>query len=183
MSLPAMRIRTANPEEWDGLIDRAPLGTVYHRNGWLDALGEAVATPIHRLVAEDDFGVVAAWPIGILRKGPLRVAGSPLPGWNTAYLGPVFVRNEVDRAGAIRAMLRAAPLKNPSFVALRSMDTDLDLAPIGFTPIRRFETYEMDLTLGEDALWAGLKSTCRTRVRKGEKNGLEIREETSWGSL
>jgi CelD/BcsL family acetyltransferase involved in cellulose biosynthesis len=183
MTGPTMRVRTANPEEWDGLIDRAALGTVYHRDAWLTALEQAIGTPILRLVAENESGPIAAWPTGLIRKGPLRVAGSPLPGWNTAYLGPVFLDGRAADVDTIRTMLRAAPLRNPSFVALRMMDTDLDLGPIGFRATRRFETYEVDLTLGEEALWSGLKSTCRTRIRKGEKNGLEIREETDGSYL
>jgi hypothetical protein len=178
-----LRIRAEQGPTWDALIDRAPLATVYHRDAWLGALEADTGTPIHRLVCERDGTPVGCWPIGLMRKGPLRVGGSPLPGWNTAYLGPVFTEHAGDPLPILQTFMRAAPIKNPSFIALRLMDTAIDLTPLGFRQTRAFETFEMDLTLGEEQLWAGLKSGCRTRIRKGEKNGLEIREETDGSYL
>lgn len=178
-----IKIRELQGPAWDAAVDRAPLATVYHRDAWLSALETALGIHIHRLVCERDETVACIWPIGIMRKGPLRVAGSPLPGWNTAYLGPVFAGDQRDPAGVLGEMIRSAPIRRPSFLAIRTMDTTMDLAGLGFRQTRAFETYEMDLTQGQEALWSGLKSTCRTRIRKGEKNGIEIREETDGAYL
>lgn len=172
-----LTVRELDAAQWDSAVNRAPLATVYHRDAWLGALESSTGTKVHRLVCEQDGAPVCIWPIGLLRKGPLRVGGSPLPGWNTAYLGPVFTDDANDPIAILRTMLRTAPIRNPSFIALRMMDEACDLESLGFRETRAFETFEMDLTLGEEALWSGLKSTCRTRIRKGEKNGLEVREE------
>ena len=126
------------------------------------------------------------WAIGMMRKGPLRVGGSPLPGWNTAYLGPVFTPACADQAmklDAVRAMMKGKPISNPSFIATRCMDVDLDLSSLGFEKTQDFETYEIDLTRDEDELFAALKGTCRTRVRKGTKNGLVVRGEVDDGYI
>lgn len=163
--------------EWDALVDRAELGTVYHRSGWLGVLSECTEARIHRVALEGPTGLLAIWPIGLLRKGPLRVGGSPLPGWNTAYLGPLFTDACEDKADAVRRMYTAPPIRKPAFLATRVMDTTADLEPLGFRRIKDFETYEIDLTEPTETLWGNLKGTCRTRIRKGEKNGLEIREE------
>jgi hypothetical protein len=171
-------VREINTDQaWDDLVDAADHATVYHRSGWLAALDATTGAPMRRLVLDSDNGPLALWPIAILRKGPIRVAGSPLPGWNTAYLGPLFLPACSDKAGAVATMMRASPVRRPAFVATRTMDTGVDLSPLGFRKTREFETFEMDLTLPEQALWDNLKSTCRTRIRKGEKNGLEVREE------
>lgn len=164
-------------QDWDDLVDAADHATVYHRSGWLAALDATTGAPMRRLVLDSENGPLALWPIAILRKGPIRVAGSPLPGWNTAYLGPLFLPACSDKAGAVATMMRASPVRRPAFVATRTMDTGVDLSPLGFRKTREFETFEMDLTMPEQALWDNLKSTCRTRIRKGEKNGLEVREE------
>lgn len=163
--------------EWDELVDRAELGTVYHRSGWLSVLNECTEARIHRVALEGPTGLLAIWPIGLLRKGPIRIGGSPLPGWNTAYLGPLFTTDCVDKLDAVRTMHAAPPIKKPAFLAMRIMDTTLDLEPLGFHRSNEFETYEVDLTASAEDRWARLKSTCRTQIRKGEKNGLEIREE------
>ncbi|MEM9374045.1 MAG: GNAT family N-acetyltransferase [Planctomycetota bacterium] len=175
---PQLEVRTASGSDWDAAVDRAPLATVYHRDAWLGAIEAATEAPIHRLVCEIDGRPVCVWPIGLLRKGPIRIGGSPLPGWNTAYLGPVFTERAGDPADVLKHMIGHSPVRNPSFMALRMMDTAIDLTPLGFRETRAFETCEMDLTLGQEALWSGMKSTCRTRVRKGGKNGLSVREET-----
>jgi len=163
---------------WDALVTRADLGTVYHRSAWLHTIAPDTGGRIHRLVLEHDGMPLALWPIGLLRKGPLRIGGSPLPGWNTAYLGPLFFPPCQDKAAAVQTMMRARPIHRPAFLALRAMDTTLDLTPLGFRKTRDFETYEINLTHDEQTLWDSLKGTCRSRIRKGEKNGLTIREET-----
>lgn len=179
---PAIR-EVTDDNTWDALVASADLGTVYHRSAWLHTIGPDTGGHIHRLVLELNGTPLTIWPIGLLRKGPLRVGGSPLPGWNTAYLGPLFFPACRDKAAAVQTMMRTGPIRRPAFLALRAMDTTLDLTPLGFRKTRDFETYELDLTRDEQTLWDNLKSTCRTRIRKGEKNGLTVREEVDAGYL
>lgn len=164
-------------DEWDGLVDQCELGTVYHRSGWLGALEVCEDMELKFVVCRRGGELMAIWPIGMMRKGPMRVGGSPLPGWNTAYLGPLFTGLCGDKLGAVRAMLHSKPISNPSFLATRCMDVNLDLSSLGFVRSKVFETYEIDLSLDEGALFSALKGTCRTRVRKGTKNGLTVRVE------
>jgi hypothetical protein len=178
-----LRVREVGETEWDALVDRCPLSTVYHRNAWLGALEAVGDATISRVVCERGGELMGVWPVGLMRKGPLRVGGSPLPGWNTAYLGPVFAQGCDDQLGAFRAMLVSKPIAKPSFLATRCMHTDLDLSVLGFRRTRDFETYEIDLTKSEDDLFAAMKGTCRTRVRKGTKNGLEVRVEEDDGYI
>ena len=170
-------LREVREQEWDALVDRCPMATVFHRAAWLGSIDATEDVSIARVACERDGVLMGVWPIGLLRKGPLRVGGSPLPGWNTAYLGPVFTDACEDRLGALRAMLRGKPISNPSFVATRCMHTDMDLSGLGFRRTRDFETYEMGLTRDEDYLFSVMKGACRTSIRKGTKNGLEVRVE------
>jgi hypothetical protein len=175
---PAVECREVSFEAWDGLVDRAEFGTVYHRNGWLRALERELGLRFHRLELAIEGRTAAIWPVATSRKGPLRIAGSPLPGWNTAYLGPLFVDPAARGPESIEAMIRAAPLRSPIFMAFRLMDAGIAFSDARFRRTRDFVTYEMDLNLPESRLWSDLKGTCRTRIRKGEKNGLVIREES-----
>lgn len=172
-----LSVREADPGEWDSLLDRCERATVYHRDGWLHAVETTCAVRVRRLVCESGGRPLCAWPLGLIRKGPLRVGGSPLPGWNTAYLGPVFTPECDDRLGTFRAMVRGAPVSSPSFLAVRLMDTDLDLTPLGFIKTREFETYVLDLARDEKALWDAMEGRARTAVRKCEKSGVTFREE------
>lgn len=175
--------READPGEWNTLLDRAEHATVYHRSGWLQTLQADFGVRIRRLVWDIDATPAALWPIGLTRKGPLRIGGSPLPGWNTAYLGPVFMPHAPDKVGMVARMVRATPIRSPAFLATRVMDPDLDLSAQGFRKTRDFETYEIDLRRDEKDLWDSLKGPCRTRIRKGEKNGLTVRTETDGAYL
>jgi Acetyltransferase (GNAT) domain len=176
-------ISEVDAAQWDELVDWCALSTVYHRNGWLGAVEACEGVAMKRVACWDGDALVALWPIGILKMGPMRVGGSPLPGWNTAYLGPIFTARCEDKLEAVRAMMQAKPISNPSFVATRSIDVEMDWSGLGFTKARVFETYEIDLTREEDELFAALKGTCRTRVRKGRKNGLEVRVEEGDGYI
>lgn len=182
-----LEVREIEEADWDALVDQCPLGTVYHRVGWIGVLSACEGVEIKLVACFRGDELVAVWPIGILRKGPMRVGGSPLPGWNTAYLGPVFAQKYCGdhqlKLDAMKKMIKSKPISNPAFVATRCMDVDLDLSAIGFEKSRDFETYEIDLTRDEDDLFAALKGTCRTRVRKGTKNGLVVRVEEDAGYI
>ena len=180
-------VREIQEADWDALVDLCPLGTVYHRTGWLGALEACEGIELKRVACFQGEDLLALWPIGMMRKGPMRVGGSPLPGWNTAYLGPIFTSacgdEERGKLDAVRTMMKGKPIANPAFIATRCMDAGLDLSKIGFVKSRDFETYEIDLTREEDELFAALKGTCRTRVRKGTKNGLVVRAEEDAGYI
>jgi hypothetical protein len=77
------------------------------------------------------------------------------------------------------ALLGDARLRRHAFFACRVLDRGqaLDVAPLGFTPTRSFETCWIDLRRSEDELWRRMKSECRNRVRKAERLGVEVRRE------
>ena len=53
-----------------------------------------------------------------------------------------------------------------------------DLRPFGVDLLQPFETYLLDLERSEDELWKNLKSECRNRIRKAQKNCYEVRLES-----
>lgn len=170
-----IRVTEAAPTEWDALVARFPLRTVFHTLGWLEVIRESRGVRVVLARADQGDACVGVWPWLWLRKGPLRVVGSPLPGWATAYMGPLFAPR-ADRTRVMEAMARSRLFGRPAYSAVRVMDEDgeLDLSPLGFTRQRRFETYLIDLTRTEEELWKNLKSECRSRIRKSQKQGVEI---------
>jgi hypothetical protein len=124
---------------------------------------------------------VALWPCLEQRKGPFRILGSPLPGWSTAYLGPLFPSGTdgADQQAILDAFLNERPLNRWSYFRCRVLDEqrDVDMEPLGFSRIGREETYLLDLGPSEDELWNNLKGECRSRIRKAQKAGIAVREE------
>ncbi len=171
-------IRRVEPSRWDALVARFPERTVFHQRAWLDAVGESYGFRVNLVAALRNGETVAIWPSVEKRKGPFRVLGSPLPGTSTPYLGPLFAE-EADVPGVLAACIDDRILGRYSFFACRTQERArrVDLSEHGFSELLRFETYLIDLRLGEDELWSNLKSECRNRIRKARTAGLTIRLE------
>jgi hypothetical protein len=172
-------ISEVESEQWDQLLEEFPHATVFHTLAWQRIMSAAGAARIHLAQAQLDGECEAVWPCQEMRKGPLRVLGSPLPGMSTAYMGPLFKSRNTMHA-VIDAFFQHDWFNKPAFFAVKSLNAEhVDLSAHGFEKVLDFDTYCIDLTMPEDALWENLKSECRSRIRKAEKLGLQVREETS----
>lgn len=175
-----MNVTSCELDQWNRVLSNFEQHTVFHRRQWLEVLIAVHGLKPVLVTAERGGDVIAAWPSLWLRKGPLRVVGSPLPGWSTAYMGPLLA-GQTDVRDALDAMLSSRWLKRHAFFACKVLDDEqtIDLTSLGFTATMDFETYLVDLSLDEDQLWSNMKGECRTRVRKARKLGVEIVEETT----
>lgn len=173
-----------NTSEWDALIARFADHTVFHSSAWLATIQASHGVKPVCAMAEQGGQCVAVWPYLEKRKGPFRAIGSPLPGWSTAYMGPLFA-DGVEVNAAVKAFLDHRLFKRYAYFACRTLvhRHDVDLTPFGFNLLTKFETYWIDLTKTEDEIWGDFKSECRSRVRKAEKGGVEIRRETDGAFL
>ncbi|HLV25938.1 MAG TPA: GNAT family N-acetyltransferase [Gemmatimonadales bacterium] len=76
--------------EWDSIVKRFPNHRITHLTPWINSLVDAgIGKPL-LLVTERDGDIVACTPGLLTRLGPLRLFGSPLPGWQTLGMGPAF---------------------------------------------------------------------------------------------
>src|SRR6266566_4780073 len=93
------RVREATAgelEAWDTLIARFWNHRVTHRRSWIESLaGSGCGQPLY-LVWEKRGEVVGCMPGLLARVGLWRGFGSPLPGWQTVSLGPVWDRRRVS---------------------------------------------------------------------------------------
>src|SRR3989442_6529689 len=93
-----LAIREASPLElagWDELVQRFDNHRIVHTRAWinwLEACGHG--RPLY-LILELDGQVVGCVPGLVVRLGFVRLFGSPLPGWQTPSMGPVFDRRRV----------------------------------------------------------------------------------------
>jgi hypothetical protein len=171
-------VAEASLAEWDDLVARFPDRTVFHRSAWLEAIACTLSFKLILTKVLRGQECVAIWPCFETRKGPFRVLGSPLPGSSTPYLGPLFAP-DADMTSALEQFMASWKLGPLSYFACRTQDEhrEVNLRPFGFNPIRRFETYLIDIGQAEETLWANLSSECRNRIRKARKSGLEVHVE------
>lgn len=172
-----------DPAQWDVLLQRFPARTVFHGMPWLRAISRRHGLePVLFAVGERE-APTAIWPWLRRRVGPLIVAGSPLPGWGTAYMGPLLVAELADRPeaadGAIASILREPELRRASYLEARVLTRGqtVPMGGAGFERLRTFSTYLLDLRPTEDELWANLDRKCRNAVRRGERQGYRVARE------
>lgn len=161
------------PNGWDELVAGFPSGSIYHSSGWLRFLERTQgATPVveeFALGGERCFHVAAK-----VRKGPFTILGSPLAGWTTARMGPLFDPGKTDQRELIAELEAFGKRSGASMFEVASEHLDpAVMAAAGWDNVPD-GTFIVDLPGTEEELWDNLRSTCRNRVRKGRANDLTI---------
>src|SRR5690606_7288881 len=109
--------------------------------------------------------------------GPLRLFGSPLPGWQTVSMGPVFDPELVTTADLI-APLPGFLEQNYGVHHIEIMSDRLDAAAMEaehFTGRIEY-TFKAPLHPQDPAItFAGLKGSARRNSRRGERLGLTVK--------
>lgn len=167
--------RTLDDCDWSTL-DAYPDRVVFQTRPWLEFLqatqhAEPVVAEVRR--GEESVG----WFTGaVVRRFGIPILGSPFAGWTTAWMG-FNLQPDVPRWQAVDALvafafkdlgclhveLRDRLLEAPSPPELRLRWTDP-------------ETYEVDLSDTEEAIFGRMSSACRRAVRKAEKSGVVVEE-------
>lgn len=165
-----------DPIEWSDTLSGYSDRSVHQTPEWIAFLlatqgGEPLLAALY-----DGSNVVGHF-VGVLaRRYGLKMLGSPLPGWATAYMG-VNLKEDVSRGEATAALARFA-FKQLGCVHLELYDRRLTcdaLDGLGFNH-RLLRGFEIDLTRSEDELFAQMSSACRRCIRKAAKSGVVIEE-------
>jgi Acetyltransferase (GNAT) domain len=91
VSLAGVREATAaEVEAWDDLACRFENHRVVHTAAWIRSLEESGCGRPLFLVFEKGGAVAGCLPGLLVNLGPLRLFGSPLPGWQSVSMGPAF---------------------------------------------------------------------------------------------
>jgi len=165
--------------EWDHLVARFPNCRIVHKRAWsewLEACGHG--TPLY-LVFEQDGGVVGAIPGLVVRIGLLRLYGSPLPGWQTPAMGPVFDPARVSTDELIGALVPFLERRHRVH-HVELLSGDLDTGPMQTLGFRgeAVPTYRARLYPGDEArMMKALKESARRNIRRAAKLGLVARFE------
>lgn len=172
---PMMECRPMSRQDYERVWPQASTlasKTLFHELSWLDYL-ESIGKGRARFLA---LGVPgdppAAYHVYLeVRLGPLRVMGSPLPGWTTNYMGPLL-GHDVDQGTIVAAILRYA--RRHGFVYAEFKNKALDPAVMAATGCEQSAdvTAVLRLTGNPNDAWRGCKSTARNRIRKAEASGL-----------
>ena len=163
---------------WDELVTRFPQHGLCHKMAWVRSLeASGLGKPLF-LVFERDRQIVGCLPGLIVRVGPLRIFGSPLPGWQSAGMGPVFDADRIS-AGELSAALIAFLERHHHVHHIELMSGMLDhgaMRAAGFKG-QPVPTFRCRLLADENAQRKALKESARRNIRRAMGLGLVVRFE------
>lgn len=174
MTLRFERIDAVDWCELDSFDDR----TIFQTRPWLDFVAEAQrAEPlVARIMHKSD--TVGYFTGLVVRKMGLKILGSPFPGWTTLHMGfnlcPGVARREAMEA------LQDFAFRELRCAHVEIMDRRMTLEESLGLGLEHhiLSGFEIDLTQGEAALFAGLEGPCRRAIRKAAKCGVVTEEAT-----
>lgn len=161
--------------DWQRL-DRFDDRLVYQTREWVGFVEETqAATPV--IAALRDGSATVGYFTGLtVRRFGLKILGSPMPGWTTAFMG-FNLEPGVSRRTAVAALLELC-FETLGCAHLELRDRNLPLAEVadmGFesTP---WHGVEVDLRGSEDEILGRMKGPARTAIRKAAKQGVVVEE-------
>lgn len=183
----ATTVREASPSEvarWDDLVMRFEGRALGHKMAWVRSLeASGLGEPLF-LLFERDGQVIGCLPGLLVRVGPFTIFGSPLPGWQSPGMGPVF---DPDRASTSELISTLIPFLERHHgvhhieVVSGTLDHDA-MRAAGFrgSPV---PTFRCRLHPDESAQRKALKDSVRRNIKRAIGLGLMVRFEADDGFI
>jgi len=176
-------IREATSQErlgWDDLVTRFHNHRILHKLAWLRSLeASRVKGKLLLLVYERGGEIVGCLPGFLVTVGFLRVFGSPLPGWQTMSMGPLFDPERVSTQELMIPLL-AFLVKHYGVQHVELIADDLDqrvMQELRFSS-KPSPSYCVPLFPGdENRVMKSFKDSARRNVRRAMKLGLVVKFE------
>ncbi|MDP9423669.1 MAG: ATP-grasp domain-containing protein [Pseudomonadota bacterium] len=175
-------IREATPEElerWDELIMGFDNYRISHKICWVRSLQATVKGQPLFLIYERANRIVGAIPGFLTNIGPVRLFGSPLQGWQTVSMGPVFDCQAVSTDELIPPLIAYLRLRH-GVHHIEIISSALDQHVMKDLRFRDepLPTYRTPLFPDDqDRSMRAMKDSARRNVRRGIKLDLEVRFE------
>ena len=169
-------ISPINSKTWDKSVLTFPNHTIFHSKAWARVLHESYDYIPRYFVLYNQNKISAALPLMEIRSPVTGKRGVSLPftdectSLNRNSREVEYLFQKAVQYGE-KAAWRYIELRdyNPFFRDIR--------------PFCRYYSHTLDLSLGEDKLYAGLKSSNRRNIKKAQKQGINIKISNSINSL
>lgn len=178
----AVLIREATPDElsrWDELVMGFDNYRISHKLSWMHSLQSTVKGQPLFLIYERAGRIVGCMPGFLTSIGPLRLFGSPLQGWQTVSMGPVFDREAVSTNELVPPLIEFLQTRyGVHHIEIISSDLDQQVMKDLRFRNEHLPTYRAPLYPNDqNRSMQLLKESARRNVRRGVKLGLEVKFE------
>ncbi|HKO98105.1 MAG TPA: GNAT family N-acetyltransferase [Pyrinomonadaceae bacterium] len=175
-------IREATREElnrWDDLVMSFDNYRVSHKLAWIHSLQSTVKGQALFLVYEKSNRIVGCIPGFLTHIGPLRLFGSPLQGWQTVSMGPVFDPNAVSTDELVSPLIDFLETRyGVHHVEIISSDLDQQVLEDLRFRNESLPTFRAPLFPdNQDRSMRMMKDSARRNVKRAIKLGLEVKFE------
>jgi hypothetical protein len=175
LTTPVIRHATLDEiESWDELVEGFGNCRVFHKQSWIRSIESFSGVKPLYLVFSSGEEVVGLLP-GFIRKiGPLRIFGSPIEGWQTDSMGPVFDSERVSTRDLVVGLISFLEDNYGTHqIELASPDLDPDaMRQVGFQG-KCLATCRIALFPGaEERALKNMQAKTRNQLRKAMKLGL-----------
>ena len=161
--------------DYADLASHSPLATPFHRPEWLSVVEDVTTDSVRLLRVLQGHETTAVLPHVHGRWGPMRVLLSPPRGLGMQYIGPLITewgdlmqdKREVRLIAlveAIRTHMRQTRVRSCRIRCAPGLDDVRAFQWSGFEAIPRY-TYLLPVG-DENAVWGGMKTTVRSRIRR-----------------
>lgn len=172
---------------WNDLVERSPMGSLFHRLDVLRVIEAHSDATLHPLVGVKGQQPVGVFPVFELSKGPVTTVFSPPPGRGIPHLGPVLFHTD-------QLKQRRFEKQNLGFVEGCVEWVEANIGPKyfhtvtqpGYDDVRPFQwndfdvtpkyTYDIDLSVGEAALLEGVTRDARKSIQNTPEDAYHIEE-------
>jgi predicted ATP-grasp superfamily ATP-dependent carboligase len=178
----AVLIREATREElerWDDLVMRFDNYRISHKHTWMQSLQSTVKGQPLFLVYERANRIVGCIPGFLTNIGPLRLFGSPLQGWQTVSMGPVFDSDAVSTDELVTPLIDFLKTRyGVHHIEIISSDLDQQVMRDLRFRSEHLPTWRAPLFPDDqNRSMRAMKDSARRNVRRGIKLGLEVKFE------
>ena len=172
-------IKAVEPDRWNEVVDRAALGTVFHRYEWLEAIERGLGYPARHLVVEKDTNLIGLFPNFVveLPKTPFDRLTSIYPGFG----GPLLTTDVADSLSLLvdavpelcdrRTIVHEIRACHPNFLRYNDF-----LEAEGYDSSRVDGRFLLNLEKGYDRLFDEMSRSKRRAIRRGRETDHEIVE-------
>jgi len=177
MNLELREATAAERAGWDDLLRTFPQPRVEQTYAWIQSLAAIGSGRPLFLVWTVDDEVVGCLPGLLTKVGPFTLFGSPLPGWQTGGMGPLFDPARVTTSqliGALLPVLEARYGVDHIEMLCSRLDTDA-MAQLGFRG-EAVPTYRAPLYPGDEARQLkALKDSARRNLKRAQRLGIQVK--------